>query len=410
MSGRVGDMSPKQDEVLTEFRGRIQDILPDLPAQHDHYLLRWLRGETGGLKHTHTHTRSQKLHLEFRLKMKVDTIISDWKPPEVIERYVSGGMCGYDREGSPIWYDLIGPLDPKGLLMSASKQDFLKTKIRHTEMLRQECRRQSEKLGKNIEAITLIYDCEGLGLKHIWKPAIDTYGEILTMFEDNYPEGLKRVFLIKAPKMFPMAYNLIKHFLCEETRQKIIVLGSNWQEVLRAHIDPDQLPVAYGGNLSDPDGDPRCRTMIKYGGTVPKSYYVQDSVSVQYDNSVTISRGSTLQLEYDVEAPSSLLRWQFASDGADIGFGVYRRTKRGGGQKVTDMLQVLPSERYNAHLVPEDSCLTCSEPGVYVLCFDNSYSILQSKKVSYKVEVLPPPEEPMQNPRSRGEQSGHFYI
>lgn len=25
-----------------------------------------------------------------------------------------------------------------------------------------------------------------------------------------------------------------------------------------------------------------------------------------------------------------------------------------------------------------------------VLCFDNSYSILQSKKVSYKVEVLPP--------------------
>lgn len=77
------------------------------------------------------------------------------------------------------------------------------------------------------------------------------------MFEDNYPEGLKRVFLIKgtwqegafspgllcvvcsfwveivtcfhlsaaAPKMFPMAYNLIKHFLCEETRRKIVVLG-----------------------------------------------------------------------------------------------------------------------------------------------------------------------------------------
>lgn len=47
---------------------------------------------------------------------------------------------------------------------------------------------------------------------------------------------------------------------------------------------------------------------IKYGGTVPKSYYVQDSVTVQYDNSVTISRGSMFQLEYDIEAPSSLLR------------------------------------------------------------------------------------------------------
>uniref|UniRef100_A0A8C9X7X2 SEC14-like lipid binding 7 n=1 Tax=Sander lucioperca TaxID=283035 RepID=A0A8C9X7X2_SANLU len=286
---------------------------------------------------------------------------------QVIEEYVSGGMCGYDREGSPIWYDIIGPLDPKGLLLSATKQDFLKSKIRHTEMMQRECRRQSEKLGKNVEAISLIYDCEGLGLKHIWKPAIETYGE------RNYPEGLKQVFLIKAPKMFPMAYNLIKHFLCEETRRKINVLGSNWQEVLRQHIDPDQLPVAYGGTRTDPDGDPRCRTMINYGGTVPRSYYVQDSVKVEYDGSVTVSRGSVFQLEYDVTAASSLLRWQFASDGADIGFGVYRRTKKGGGQKVAEMLQVLPSERYNAHLVPEDSCLTCTEPGVCDLRSDCTF-------------------------------------
>lgn len=47
---------------------------------------------------------------------------------------------------------------------------------------------------------------------------------------------------------------------------------------------------------------------IKYGGTVPKSYYVQDSLKVQYDHSVTISRGSVFQLEFDVTAASSLLR------------------------------------------------------------------------------------------------------
>uniref|UniRef100_A0AAX7VUP2 CRAL-TRIO domain-containing protein n=1 Tax=Astatotilapia calliptera TaxID=8154 RepID=A0AAX7VUP2_ASTCA len=361
MSGRIGDLSPKQAEILAEFRERIQDILPSLPAQHDHYLLRWLRARSFNVHKAESMIRK---HVVFREQMKVDTILSDWKPPEVIEKYVSGGMCGYDREGSPVWYDVIGPLDPKGLLMSATKQDFLKTKIQNTEMLRQECQKQSEKLGKYIESITLIYDCEGLGLKHIWKPAIETYGEILTMFEDNYPEGLKRVFLIKAPKMFPVAYNLIKHFLCEETRRKIIVLGSNWQEVLREHIDPDQLPVVYGGTLTDPDGDPHCRTMINFGGTVPKSYYVQDSVKVQYNKSVTISRGSVIQLEFDVPAASSLLRWQFASDGADIGFGVYKRTKEGSQQKIADMQQVLPSERYNAHLVPEDSCLTCPEPGV----------------------------------------------
>ncbi|XP_037122054.1 SEC14-like protein 2 isoform X2 [Syngnathus acus] len=385
MSGRVGELSAKQAASLAQFRDRIGDILPELPAQHDHYLLRWLRARSFNVPKAEVMIRK---HLDFRRNMKADTIISDWTPPEVITRYVSGGMCGYDKEGNPIWYDLVGPLDPKGLLMSASKQDFLRTKMRNMEMLQRECEKQSEKLGVNVEAITLIYDCEGLGFKHMWKPAIETYGEILTMFEDNYPEGLKRVFLIKAPKLFPMAYNLIKRFLCEETRRKLTVVGSNWQEVLRKHVDAEQLPVVYGGTRTDPDGDPRCRTMINYGGTVPQSYYIQNSIKVQYDTTVSIGRGAVLQLDVHVSAPCSLLRWQFASDGADIGFGVFRRAE------TAEVLEVLPSQRYNAHLVPEDNMITCPEAGVYVLSFDNSYSVLQSKRVSYTAEVLPPSVRP----------------
>ncbi|XP_028980943.2 SEC14-like protein 2 isoform X3 [Esox lucius] len=326
MSGRVGDLSPKQAEILAEFRERIEDILPDLPARHDHYLLRWLRARSFNVQKAEAMLRK---HLEFRKRIKADTIIEDWKPPE---------------------------------------------------------------LGKSVEMVTLIYDCEGLGLKHLWKPALEAYGEILTMFEENYPEGLKRVFLIKTPKLFPMAYNLVKHFLSEETRRKICILGSNWQEELRKYIDPEQLPVVYGGILTDPDGDPHCRTMINYGGNVPSSYYVQNNgVKVQYNHSVTISRGSALSLEYDITTPSSILRWQFASDGADIGFGVFMRTQVGGGdQKLGDMMLVLPSERYNSHMVPEDRTLTCTEPGTYVLHFDNTYSLLQSKKISYNVDVLLP--------------------
>lgn len=65
---------------------------------------------------------------------------------QVIEKYLSGGMCGYDREGSPIWYDVIGPVDPKGLFLSASKQDFIKSKIRDCEMLQKECSLQSQRV------------------------------------------------------------------------------------------------------------------------------------------------------------------------------------------------------------------------------------------------------------------------
>lgn len=66
---------------------------------------------------------------------------------QVIQKYMSGGLCGYDREGSPVWYEIIGPLDAKGLLFSASKQDLIKNKFRDCELLRQQCEQQSEKVG-----------------------------------------------------------------------------------------------------------------------------------------------------------------------------------------------------------------------------------------------------------------------
>ncbi|XP_071773890.1 SEC14-like lipid binding 8 isoform X1 [Centroberyx gerrardi] len=397
MSGRVGDLSPKQAEALVQFRERIQDILPQLPAQHDHFLLRWLRARNFNIQKSEAMLRK---HLEFRKQMKVDTITTEWRPPEVIEKYLSGGMCGHDREGSPIWYDVVGPMDPKGLFLSAAKQDFIKSKIRDCEILQKECSLQSQRLGRNVEAITMIYDVEGLGLKHLWKPAIETFGELLQMFEDNYPEALKRLFVIKAPKLFPVAYNLVKHFLCENTRQKIFILGDNWQEMLLKYIDPEELPAMYGGKLTDPDGDPRCRTWINHVGPVPTSYYVRDHVKVDYEQCLTVSRGSSQQLEYEILFPGCVLRWQFASEGADIGFGVFLKAKKGERQKAGQMQEVVLSQRYNAHLVPEDGSLTCERPGVYVLRFDNTYSIFQAKQVSFTVEVLLPDQ--VQSPQPNG--------
>lgn len=65
---------------------------------------------------------------------------------QVIQKYMSGGMCGYDQDGCPIWYEIIGPLDAKGILLSASKQDLLKNKYRDCEMLLQECNKQTQKV------------------------------------------------------------------------------------------------------------------------------------------------------------------------------------------------------------------------------------------------------------------------
>ncbi|ETE60225.1 SEC14-like protein 2, partial [Ophiophagus hannah] len=125
--------------------------------------------------------------------------------------------------------------------------------------------------------------------------------KILAMFEENYPESLKHLFVIKAPKLFPIAYNMVKHVLSEDTRRKLIILGANWKEVLQKYIDPAEIPVIYGGTLTDPDGNPKCES-------------------------------------------------KFMSDGADIGFGIYLKTKMGSRQHAGEMTEVYPNQRYNTHL------------------------------------------------------------
>nr|XP_044988653.1 SEC14-like protein 4 isoform X2 [Jaculus jaculus] len=303
MSGRVGDLSPQQQETLTRFRDSLQDVLPTLPKADDCFLLRWLRARNFDLK-------------------------------------------------------------------------------KSENMLR--------KLGRKIETMLMVFDMEGLGLRHLWKPAVEVYQQFFAILEANYPETVKNLVVVRAPKLFPVAFNLVKSFMSVETQKKILILGGNWKQELSKLISSDQLPVEFGGTMTDPDGNPKCLTKINYGGEVPKSYHQGRQESLQYEHTAPVGRGSTQQVEQEILFPGCVLRWQFASDGGDIGFGIFLKTRMGERQKAGEMAEVVPSQRYNAHMVPEDGSLTCLKAGVYVLRFDNTYSLLHPKKISYTVEVLLP--------------------
>uniref|UniRef100_A0A8C9D384 Uncharacterized protein n=1 Tax=Panthera leo TaxID=9689 RepID=A0A8C9D384_PANLE len=57
-------------------------------------------------------------------------------------------------------------------------------------------------------------------------------------------------------------------------------------------------------------------------------------------------------------------------------------------KRAGEMVEVLPIRRYKAHLVPEDGSLACLKAGIYVLRFDNTYSLVHSKHINSTVEVL----------------------
>lgn len=214
------------------------------------------------------------------------------------------------------------------------------------------------------------------------------YLSLVEICEVRYPETLKYVAVINAPKIMPVIWSLVKPLLHEATTKKVKILGGNYKEVLLKLIDADVLPKCYGGNRTDPDGNPRCTTVINQGGMIPKEFYNQSEPDIKMTTS-TIGRGSTLQLEYQITQPNSLLRWEFLSEDYDVGFGIYRRTIDS-RQKASEMIEVLKTERANSQLVPEDGLLECEEVGTYVVRFDNSYSWARSKKIHYLIEILEP--------------------
>ncbi|XP_075389937.1 SEC14-like protein 6 [Tenrec ecaudatus] len=246
-------------------------------------------------------------HVEFRKQQDLDNIL-EWQPSEVIQQYDSGGLCGFDYEGCPVWFDITGALDPKGLLLSASKQEMIRKRIKTCEVLQHECELQTEKLGKKIETAVMVFDLEGLSLKHLWKPAVEVYQQFFAIVEANYPETLKVLIGVRAPKLFPVVFNLIKPFMSEDTRKKIVILGANWKQELLDYIGADQLPVEFGGTMTDPDGNPKCLTKINYAGEVPKSYYLHNQVKMQYEHTEFVGRGSSLQVENEILSPGCVLR------------------------------------------------------------------------------------------------------
>ncbi|XP_060077261.1 SEC14-like protein 2 [Ylistrum balloti] len=369
-------LTPEQELALATFRNKVQDVLRQ--EHDDRFLLRWLKARKFDLNKSEEMLRNS---LSWREKNNVDTILDDFESPDVLKKYFTGGTSGFDKEGCPIWVDPLGRLDFKGLMASANQKDMLLHKLCDLERFSKVMVEQSHKLGKVIDKETIIYDMEKVGMRHLWKPGIDTFNQFVTLVEDNYPERLKFIFIINAPKIFPVIWKLVRPFVAEETRKKIKVFGTtNYKDTLLEYIDADQLPAAYGGTLVDKSGDPRCGEMIVQGGEVPKELYANaNSLDRDKFTSVTVMR---LQIIKDYKI------WQFFTEGYDIGFAVYKRIED--GLRKGNLEEIIPTERVTSHIYPGDGSVVCKTVGTYVIRFDNTYSWTRSKKILYSVDVMVP--------------------
>jgi hypothetical protein len=100
-----------------------------------------------------------------------------------------------------------------------------------------------------------IVDISGVGLKQFWNLK-GHMQDASTLATAHYPETLDRIFIIGAPSFFPTVWGWVKRWFDPITVSKIFILSpTNVFPTLSQYIDPENIPIKYGGKMDYKWGD-----------------------------------------------------------------------------------------------------------------------------------------------------------
>merc|ERR1712048_1209295 len=150
--------------------------------------------------------------IEWRIENNVDTILSDYVPPqELLDHSPAGILRGTDRDGDPIYVERTGALDATGLLKKYGKETLVKQVI---WMREQEEWLKDYNDKEYVKTMTIIIDLKGLNLQQHCNPdVLKVYNEIVELDSMYYPGFDERIVLIRAPGIFHFVWNIVKNFI-----------------------------------------------------------------------------------------------------------------------------------------------------------------------------------------------------
>lgn len=390
-------LSAKERAAIDQLRHAVASL--SVPSTEDWYLLKWLRARKFNVGDAEKMLRE---HVAWRKKHDVDNILDDYQEPAVLKEYFPGGFAECSPDGRPVLISPAGQADFKGLLEATPRADLLRFCIYLLESAEELKKRLSLENGRRIETMYVVADMDGFSFWNFSSlEVVSLATELVHMYEDNYPEILQEVFVVNAPSVFPLLWNILKPLLTQRTIDKIHIFGRDgWREMLTERWDVEKLPAHWGGRLTGPDGDGRCKHMICPGGPVPEKYrrrWSADGAIQQH----TLGPGCRWTLPVPVTQAGSELRWRFGTTSGEVAFAVrYRRpatchADMGVGDEEAQDVVALRRLAFSRH-APHSGSLLCREAGSYELVFDNTFSWLTRKELSYVVQLLPPTAEATQ--------------
>ncbi|KAL9903778.1 SEC14-like protein 2 [Glossina fuscipes] len=389
MSSDWSELTEEQKQKLQQFRSQVKDVLRE--TDDDYFLLRWLNARKWNIAAAE---RMLRASLKTRAMWNVDTL-ETWNAPKALQEYVPTGMVGFDKEGSPVIVCPFYNLDIYGVLHCATRFDFMRYVVLLLERYMKAGYEQSKIHGLRARQLVVLFDMKDFTIRaYTWRPAAELVLFLIKQYEKNYPEILKMCYIINAPKVFSVAFNVVKKFLDEYTISKINVYKygcDNWKEDMFKHVDPDIVPKRLGGNCTE-NGDDKCPSKVVWGGKIPQELYLEQRDEIDGNKEFTeavVANGNKLKLEFEVDSKNSntkppVLSWNFRTIDYGIRFGIYSTdTTTGERHSEIDLGNVQSNE------MDEVGFIATRPNTKYTVVFDNTNSYLRSKKLRYWVSLIP---------------------
>lgn len=162
-------------------------------------------------------------------------------------------LIGEDKNGFPIYWEKSGLISQKfgEAKKNHTVSDFVSMHIRTMELMTLRLKVQSEKHGKPIEKLLFILDAGGLSLS-IDFDIISYLRQFIVIDQTYYAERLNKLIILNSPWYIGGIFNLVRPFIDPVSREKFVfVPAADTLTVLREYINDDNIPVEYGGTLSD---------------------------------------------------------------------------------------------------------------------------------------------------------------
>ncbi|KAM5198671.1 SEC14-like protein 5 isoform 2-T2 [Hipposideros larvatus] len=318
----LGHLTPMQESCLIQLRHWLQETHKGKIPKDEH-ILRFLRA-----RDFHLDKAREMLcqSLSWRKQHQVDLLLQTWRPPALLEEFYAGGWHYQDIDGRPLYILRLGHMDTKGLMKAVGEEALLQHVLSVNEEGQKRCEGNTKQFGRPISSWTCLVDLEGLNMRHLWRPGVKALLRIIEVVEDNYPETLGRLLIVRAPRVFPVLWTLISPFINENTRQKFLICsGSNYQGPggLVDYLDQEVIPDFLGGE---------CLCNVPEGGLVPKSLYLTEEEQEHADQmhqwretyqSASVLRGAPHEVTVEILEGESVITWDFDILRGDVVFSLY---------------------------------------------------------------------------------------